>query len=379
MLLGLLFDIRLQRHFERLRSMALPSPFSSPTFKTNPCGSSRVPTPSSVSHHHHFLTCPSGGEPSPHRKKSHSLVVLGHRQGQPLIENCILCDRKCLRELSSWGIGGPCRYFLRTSRASQLVAAVRYCRERCIPFLVLGRGSNCLFDDRGFDGFVMLNRVDQLEVTEPGVYRVGSGFHFNRLGVRCSAEGFSGLEFAGGIPGTVGGAVFMNAGADCQETGDVVDSVEIVTMDGELQVLRRSELVFGYRWSAFQDMKDLAAIVAVTFRLTPSTAATERQRAFLERRRRTQPIGERSAGSVFRNPSGAEMSAGRLIELAGLKGFAVGGAKVSNVHANFFVNFNGSTSQDMLALISHVKESVDKKFQIELKEEVKYVPHRTQM
>lgn len=97
------------------------------------------------------------------------------------------------------------------------------------------------------------------------------------------------------------------------------------------------------------------------------------------RRRRTQPIGERSAGSVFRNPSGAEMSAGRLIELAGLKGFAVGGAKVSNVHANFFVNFNGSTSQDMLALISHVKESVDKKFQIELKEEVKYVPHRTQM
>lgn len=92
----------------------------------------------------------------------------------------------------------------------------RYCRERCIPFLVLGRGSNCLFDDRGFDGFVMLNRVDQLEVTEPGVYRVGSGFHFNRLGVRCSAEGFSGLEFAGGIPGTVGGAVFTNAGADCQ-------------------------------------------------------------------------------------------------------------------------------------------------------------------
>ncbi|KAJ8471240.1 hypothetical protein OPV22_025583 [Ensete ventricosum] len=136
----------------------------------------------------------------------------------------------------------------------------------------------------------------------------------------------------------------MNAGADCQETGDVVDSVEIVTMDGELQVLRRSEL------------------------------ATERQRAFLERLRRTRPIGERSAGLVFRNPSGEEMSAGRLIELAGLEGFAMGGAK-----ANFFVDFNGSTSQDMLALISHVKESVDKKFQIELNEEVKYVPYRTQM
>ncbi|WOL09459.1 hypothetical protein Cni_G18212 [Canna indica] len=248
-------------------------------------------------------------------------------------------------------------------------------QERCIPFLVVGKGSNCLFDDRGFDGLVVQNRLRQLEVIERGVYRVGSGFPFNQLGVRCSADGLSGLEFAGGIPGTVGGAVFMNAGANSQETGDVVDNVEIITTDGELQVLRRAELAFGYRWSSFQAMNNLAAILAVTFRLTPSVSTRELQRAFLERRRRSQPVGERCAGSVFRNPTGIEISAGKLIELAGLKGFAIGGAKVSDIHANFFINFNGCTSQDMLALINHVKQRVDEQFQIELKEEIIYVPY----
>ncbi|EHA8590435.1 putative UDP-N-acetylenolpyruvoylglucosamine reductase-like [Cocos nucifera] len=265
-----------------------------------------------------------------------------------------------------------------TTRERQRAFLESYCRARSIPFLIVGKGSNCLFEDRGFDGFVLLNRLDQFQAIEPGVYRVGSGYPFNRLGVRCSIEGFSGLEFAGGIPGTVGGAVFMNAGAGGQETGDVIDSVEMVTMDGEIRVLRRSDMAFGYRWSTFQQMKDLAAIVAVTFRLVPAETTRERQRAFLERRRKTQPIGERSAGSVFRNPLEIGMSAGELIELAGLKGLEIGGAKVSEVHANFFINFNGSTSADMLALINHVKERVDHMFGIELKEEIKYVPYKTQ-
>ncbi|XP_008807119.3 UDP-N-acetylenolpyruvoylglucosamine reductase-like [Phoenix dactylifera] len=300
------------------------------------------------------------------------------RQEQSLIEQCVLQNQKHLKELSSWGIGGPCSYFLHVSRPSQLIAAIRYCRARSIPFLIIGKGSNCLFDDRGFDGLVMLNRLDQFEAIEPGVYRVGSGYPFNRLGVRCSVEGFSGLEFAGGIPGTVGGAVFMNAGADGQETGHVIDSVEMVTMDGEVRVLRRSDLAFGYRRSTFQQMEDLAAIVAVTFRLVPAETARERQRALLERRRKTQPIGERSAGSVFRNPSGIGVSAGELIEMAGLKGLEMGGAKVSKVHANFFINFNGSTSTDMLGLMNHVKERVDQMFGLELKEEIRYIPYRTQ-
>ncbi|KAM0945835.1 putative UDP-N-acetylmuramate dehydrogenase [Dioscorea sansibarensis] len=303
-------------------------------------------------------------------------VVVIDEQDQAMLDKCVVRGQKHLRELSSWGIGGPCSYFLEVSRPSHLVSAIRYCKARSMPFLIVGKGSNCLFEDRGFDGFVMLNRLEHsaVEVVEPGTYRVGSAFPFNRLGVRCSSEGFSGLEFAGGIPGTVGGATFMNAGANGQETGDVIESVEIVTMDGELRVLGRSELDFGYRWSSFQEMDDLAAILAVTFRLSPAPSARDRQKAFLERRK-TQPIGERSAGSVFRNPLGAGISAGELIELAGLKGFAMGGAKVSEVHANFFINFNGSTSGDMRALINFVKERVDQMFGIQLKEEIRYVPY----
>lgn len=124
---------------------------------------------------------------------------------------------KLLKDLSTWGIGGPCNYFVEVHNQTQLVSAVRYCHEHCIRFVVIGKGSNCLFDDLGFDGCVILNRIEFLETNEPGIYRVGSGFRFNKLGMQCSNEGFTGLEFAGGIPGTVGGATYMNAGANWQE------------------------------------------------------------------------------------------------------------------------------------------------------------------
>ncbi|XP_020268600.1 uncharacterized protein LOC109844003 [Asparagus officinalis] len=193
--------------------------------------------------------------------------------------------------------------------------------------------------------------------------------------MQCSNAGYSGLEFAGGIPGTVGGAAFMNAGAHGQETSNVIDRVDIVTSDGEFQKLRRSQLTFGYRWSSLQQMVDLAAIASVTFKLSPETTAREQQRKFLNKRKKTQPIGEKSAGSVFKNPLGLEISAGELIELAGLKGYELGGAKVSDVHANFFINFNGSTLSEMLTLIDFVKEKVLQLFGVELKEEIRYVPY----
>lgn len=280
---------------------------------------------------------------------------------------------KLLKDLSPWGIGGPCNYFVKVHNQTQLVSAIRYCHEHSIRFIIIGKGSNCLFDDLGFDGCVILNRIEFLESNEPGIYRVGSGFQFNKLGMQCSNEGFTGLEFAGGIPGTVGGATYMNAGANGQETADVVDSVEIVKNDGSFQTLNRINLKFGYRTSPFKFMKDLGSIVAVMFKLQPSGSAKRRLQEYLERRRVSQPIGERSAGSVFRNPPNLGIAAAELIEKAGLKGFRVGGAMVSNIHANFFINSGGSTSQDMLDLIAFVKEKVDQKFGVQLKEEVLYV------
>ncbi|XP_043715775.1 UDP-N-acetylenolpyruvoylglucosamine reductase-like [Telopea speciosissima] len=281
--------------------------------------------------------------------------------------------KKLLSELSTLGIGGPCNYFVQVFNPTQLVSAIRYCCDHSIRFIIVGKGSNCLFDDSGFDGCVILNRIDYLERIEPGIYRAGSGFPFNRLGVHCCNEGFGGLEFAGGIPGTVGGAVYMNAGANGQETADTIYTVEIVTIDGRHQTLHRNDLSFGYRRSSFQEMENMAAIVAVTFQLKPSAAARERQQAYLRRRKLSQPLVERSAGSVFQNPSGLGISAGELIERAGLKGYSMGGAKVSDVHANFFINSGSATSQEMLELIDFVKARVNTTFGIQLEEEIQYV------
>ncbi|RWR82229.1 UDP-N-acetylenolpyruvoylglucosamine reductase [Cinnamomum micranthum f. kanehirae] len=284
--------------------------------------------------------------------------------------------KKLLSDLSTWGIGGPCNYYIEVFDESHLISAVRHCCRHSIQFLVIGKGSNCLFDDRGFNGCIILNQIEFIERIGPGAYRVGSGYPFNRLGMQCSKEGFSGLEFAGGIPGTVGGAAFMNAGANGQESADTIENVSIIRMDGSHRVLNRSELAFGYRRSCFQKMEDMAAIVAVTFKLTPSVSAMEWQRTYLERRRMSQPLQDRSAGSVFRNPSlGSMVSAAELIEKTGLKGFKVGGAKVSDLHANFLINCDGSTSRDMLQLIELVKEKVYRRFKIKLEEEIQYIPY----
>lgn len=301
------------------------------------------------------------------------------RQGEPEEsleqEELHFVEGKLLSELSTWGIGGPAKYFVELHTEVQLLAALRCCHKHNLHFLILGRGSNCLFDDRGFDGCVMLNRINFIEKINPATYRVGSGYAFNLLGVQCSKDGFTGLEFASGIPGTVGGAVFMNAGADGQETADVLKSVEVIMVDGSRRVFQRPELTFSYRKSPFQGMQHFAAIVAATFELKPLPSSRQHQKAYLERRYKTQPISERSAGCVFRNPTTTTHSAGAIIEQAGLKGVMLGGAKVSEVHANYLINVEKSTSTDMRSLIKFVKDQVREKVGVELYEEILYVPY----
>ncbi|XP_057823068.2 uncharacterized protein LOC131035390 isoform X6 [Cryptomeria japonica] len=218
--------------------------------------------------------------------------------------------------------------------------------------------------------------IDFVEKIFPATYRVGSGYAFNQLGLQCSKDGLTGLEFGTGIPGTVGGAVYMNAGAGGQETADVLKSVEIIMVDGRRKTFRRSELIFSYRKSPFQHMQNFVAIVSATFELASLSSSRERQKLYLEsRRNKTQPIGERSAGCVFRNPTTTSLSAGAVIEQAGLKGVMVGGAKVSEMHANFFINVGNSTSADMCSLINIVKEQVRQKLGVDLQEEILYVPY----
>lgn len=275
---------------------------------------------------------------------------------------------KPLNKLTTFGIGGEARYFAEAKTPDQIRLMLAFCYQEQIPTFILGKGSNCLFDDRGFSGLVILNRIDHFEQHEEK-FRVGAGYSFARLGSQSSRSGWSGLEFACGIPAAVGGAIYMNAGANGKETSDHLVEVSYVTEKGEFVRFKKEELTFSYRASSFQNWK--GAIVEGVFRLHRSEEAKIEQKSLLEYRLKTQPYKDKSAGCVFRNPN--QTAAGRLIEECGLKGFRIGGAVVSDKHANFIVNAGEATAQDVLHLIEKIKETVYQKKGIILEEEIRYV------
>lgn len=277
---------------------------------------------------------------------------------------------RSLSTLTTFGIGGPARFFARCLRIEQMQEMLRAASALQIPFLVIGKGSNCLFDDRGFAGLVIQNRIDSLH-QEGGRFVVGAGYGFARLGLLSAKQGWSGLEFAAGIPATVGGALFMNAGAGGQEVKDVVSELLFVSKEGELQRFSREQCAFGYRHSVFHDL--LGAIVEGTFLLEAKGEAKGKQEEQLSKRLATQPYKERSAGCAFRNPP--EGAAGRWIESCGLKGLQIGGAQVSSVHANFIVNRGGATASDVRALMELVKGRVFEKTGVVLQEEIRCIPY----
>jgi len=278
-----------------------------------------------------------------------------------------------LSELSTWGIGGLARYYKAVTTIEEMTFLLAYCAKVKLPHLVIGRGSNCLFDSRGFDGLIIHNKIDFCNDLGEGRFHAGAGFHFSLLGTQTARKGWSGLEFASGIPGSVGGAVFMNAGANGRETCDALESVEWIDPQGRLQCFDVDQLDFSYRHSSFHDMG--GAIVAATFNLIPIATARQDQIAIIQYRTKTQPYGDKSAGCVFRNPTVKE-GAGSLIERSGLKGVAVGGAQVSLKHANFIVNKEGASSEDVHALIALVKERVKERCGVELWEEIRYIPYQ---
>lgn len=279
---------------------------------------------------------------------------------------------KLLSELTTFGIGGPARFFFEARTPVEMQEAILYASSASIPYIILGKGSNSLFDDRGFDGLVILNKIAFCEEKPGGQFYVGAGYSFSLLGVQTARNKWSGLEFASGIPGSVGGAVYMNAGANGRETKEALLDVTYVTEMGELQKLSAQDLEFSYRTSIFQKMK--GAIVAATFQLTPSDEARKKQLGIVEYRTRTQPYGDPSAGCVFRNPEGN--FAGAVIEQSGLKGMQVGGAMVSPLHANFIVNAGGATASDVLRLAALVKEKVNEKLGVHLEMEIRYIPYQ---
>ncbi len=276
-----------------------------------------------------------------------------------------------LKDYCTYGIGGPARFFLEIRTIAEMQAAISFCHTEKIAFMVLGKGSNCLFDDRGFNGAVLLNKIDFLDQTTPGTFHVGAGYSFALLGVQTARQGWGGLEFASGIPASVGGAVYMNAGASGKETCQTLAAVDFVSADGALHTYKRADLNFSYRHSPFQVIQ--GAIVGATFSLFPHAEARKQQIEIVNQRIKTQPYADKSAGCVFMNPAGDH--AGALIDRCGLKGARVGHAEVSGLHANFLINAGEATCQDMLALIAHVNRHVVEMTGKELKSEVRYIPY----
>jgi UDP-N-acetylmuramate dehydrogenase len=262
-------------------------------------------------------------------------------------------EGRSLKDLTTFGI-------------SQIIS---YCSGKNLRYLVLGKGSNILFSDEGYNGVVILNKIHFCE-EEKGIFYVGAGYSFSLLGSQTARKGWAGLEFASGIPGSVGGAVYMNAGANGGETFQYLTEVTYINEKGKVEVLPKGKLQWGYRTSSFQNLK--GAIAAARFHLIPSTEARARQLKIIDYRTKTQPYGDMSAGCVFRNA--AHSSAGALIEQSGLKGFSIGGAEVSLLHANFIVNRNNAKAQDVLDLAAHVKKAVHEKTGCDLEMEIRVIP-----
>lgn len=285
----------------------------------------------------------------------------------------IKCNYKCNEPLSKHTtlcIGGSCDYFVEIEKEEQLVSILKFINDNKIKFFVIGGGSNLLFSDERFNGIIIKLSGDFYKYEISGNMIVcGSAVNLAYLSQQTAQQGLSGLEYLSGIPGTVGGAVFGNAGIKNYPISSIIDRVEVVDFLGNKKVLTKNNINFEYRKS------DLGSniITRIFFILKNAdkndilkTISKER-----ERRKNSQPIGTKNAGCIFKNPKND--SAGRLIDSLNLKNYSVGGIKISNVHANFFVNEENGCAKDMINLIEFVKKEVNKKYNIKLETEIKII------
>jgi UDP-N-acetylmuramate dehydrogenase len=279
--------------------------------------------------------------------------------------------REPLARHTSYRIGGPADLLALPDGADELAAVIRACRETGVPCTLLGAGSNLLVGDGGMPGVVVKLGPGFRQVTWHGARVVaGAAVLLGKLARAAVARGLGGLEEAEGIPGTVGGAVVMNAGAYGWEAGDVLASIDGVDDLGRVVTLGRGDLAFRYRRT---ELPAGLIVTSAAFELRPDDAATlaARLAAVRERRVASQPHGASNAGSIFKNPDGDH--AGRLIEAVGLKGYRVGGARVSERHANFFVNDGGATATDVQALMFEAQRRVWERSGVWLEPEIRLV------
>jgi UDP-N-acetylmuramate dehydrogenase len=280
-----------------------------------------------------------------------------------------------MKNHTSLSIGGEADVLATPGDPLSLRNLVAVLKGKNIPFFTLGGGSNILVSDRGIEGAVIsMKEFMRIEVIKEGNSSVElfveSGAPLQKLVNFCKERGFSGVEGLTGIPGTVGGAISGNAGSFGCEMKDVVLSVAIMDSEGKLDRFKSEGMGFGYRKSAIQPT-DIVLSANLRMKRDDKENVASRTDGFFREKKNSQPISEKSAGCVFKNPAGA--SAGKLIDEAGCKGMRIGGVEVSAVHANFFVNRGGGTASDYINLMAEVATAVQKKFGVSLQSEIRVV------
>lgn len=282
-----------------------------------------------------------------------------------------IIENESLAEHTTWQIGGPARYFAQVVDTDELIAAVKEAGRLGVPHFVIGNGSNLLVGDKGYQGLVIKLRGSFTGVgIKHNVIMAEAGVKLGTLVTTARKKSLEGIAFAAGIPGTVGGAMVMNAGGHGGTMSDIAETLTILNPQGEVEMLTVADIKLGYRMS---NIKEKGIILSATFRLEPGDPAevTAEIVEALDQKRRTQPIEARTAGSVFKNPQFKH--AAQLIEKAGCKGMQVGGAVVSRMHANFILNVGEATARDVLTLIEQVQDRVKEHSHTELEREVELV------
>ena len=270
-----------------------------------------------------------------------------------------------LKNYNTYKVEATAKYIFYPYNVENLIKMLEYIKENNISYKILGKGSNLIFNFDVYEGILI--KLDELNevIIEDDTITVESGYPLIKLAMEASNLGLTGLEFASGIPGTIGGAVYMNAGAYKSDMSNVIEDVTYLTPELEIKTVKNEELNFGYRTSIFKENKD-NVILKTTLKLSKGDKE-EILKLIQERatkRKESQPLEYPSAGSVFRNPEGD--FAGRLIEEQGFKGKNINGAEVSTKHANFIINTDNCSGKDIVELINEIKETIKKEYDIDL-------------
>ncbi len=310
-------------------------------------------------------------------------MALG-RQPQPIRipgTDCTIKPQVPLSTMTSFKVGGPAELYVAPRKIEDLQASLDWANQRGLPITMLGAGSNLLISDQGLPGLVICTRYLRAAQFDEATGRVtvAAGEPLTRLAWQVAERGWRGFEWAVGIPGTVGGAVVMNAGAHHACAADVLMGTEVLYSDGHTELLLPAQLNFAYRTSALQmhgaeadRSQPLRLVTQTTFQLQPGHCPEQVMAdtmTHMTQRRTTQPYNMPSCGSVFRNPT--PYKAGWLIEQVGLKGHQIGGAQIAQRHANFILNCGGATAGDIFSLIQHIQNRVEQQWALQLEPEVK--------